>query len=88
MSPPQFAGRALDQVEVESWELYRKYLLATLERLESDIKGLDKKIDGLKDQITKLEVEFSMQRVRIGWLGAASGSIPMMIAALIWFLTR
>jgi hypothetical protein len=76
------------EVEVESWELYRKYLLATLERLESDIKGLDRKIDGLRDQITVLNTEFSMQKIRIGLLGAAAGSVPAMIAAVIWLVAR
>ena len=60
----------------------------TLERLERDIQTLDGKLDALRQQITELNVEFSMQKIRIGFLGAAAGSIPMLVVALIWWLTK
>lgn len=37
---------------------------------------------------SQLEIEFSMQKVRIGFLGAASGAIPGLIAALVWYLSH
>lgn len=75
-------------MEVETWSEYRKYLLMTLERLERDIKAVDGKIDALRAQVAHLEMEFSMQKVRIGLLGAAAGSIPSLAAAIIWLVMR
>lgn len=85
--------------ELESWSEYRMWLIKTLERLELSIQDLGSKVDGvrkdgdgdvskLRSELADLRAEFREQKVRTGFLGAAAGSIPPIVMAIIWYLTN
>jgi len=93
----------VSDLDVEGWGEYRKLVISTLERLEAAIKELrglidtirqdgSKEIsatrDELRTELTNLKVEFSMQKVRISFIGAIAGSVPGLIAAIVWWLSH
>lgn len=86
-------------MEVDGWAEYRRYLIATLERLEASVTTLNQRLDDfrhdgnaevsrLREEMNALRIEFGMQKVRTSLLGAAAGSVPPVVVAIIWYLTR
>ena len=83
--------RTLERLEEAINALSKKIDMATkdgnadLSRVRDDLRGECQK---LSKEIVALQIEFSMQKVRVGLLGAAAGSVPAIVAAIIWFVTR
>lgn len=87
-------------MEVEGWGEYRKLILAELERLSRCVGDVDRKLDQFRaDDLARLRAEIAEVRlglatlkttveIRSGVWGAIGGAIPMVIAALIWFMGK
>jgi len=68
------------------WSEWSRHVLAELERLNDHVKGLEDKIDGMKDdwhqEIVKIQVDLAMLQVKAGVWGLLAGAIPVAIMVL------
>lgn len=87
-------------METESWTEYRVYLIRTLERLEGLIRDGNARLDTFKSdgskevamlraEINRLEIEFGMQKVKMGIISALSSMVTgAIVAAIVGYLMK
>lgn len=94
---PEEEARALPNGA--SWGEYRRLVVETLDKLDESIRELRSLVeqfrkDGhdevgeLRREMANLRVEFAMQKVKVGAVAVALGSIPSVAAALIWYISH
>lgn len=70
-----------DQWQGNGWTQYQKLVLAELERHSEQL-------DRLSKQITHLDIELAMLKVKAGAWGLIGGLIPVAIAIMIELLNK
>jgi hypothetical protein len=64
-----------------SWNQWSRHVLAELERLDVGMKELNK-------TLTAIQVEIATLKVKSGVWGALGASVPILVATVIWLLTK
>jgi hypothetical protein len=67
----------MEKHDVDSWQEYRRLVIASLEKLEKDLRRVEEKIDDTGIRIAVLETKLAIRSMTWGTLGAA---IPSAIA--------
>jgi hypothetical protein len=73
----------MEKHDVDSWQEYRRLVIASLEKLEKDLRRVEEKIDGTGIRIAVLETKLAIRSMTWGAIGAA---IPTIIAIGIMLL--
>lgn len=68
----------------ENWGEYRRLILSELERISKDLEVLSDKLDLFRrDEISKIQIDVAMLKVKAGVWGAAGGLMVALAATLI-----
>lgn len=79
----------MSKPEIEGWSEYRKLILNELERLGEMVSAVDKKLDRLTtDELSKLKVELAMLKTKAAMLGAAAGTVPVIVDIVLQVLRK
>lgn len=70
-----------DDISDESWREYRKLILKQLEDLTDAVKET-------QEEVSSMRSEISMLKVKSGVWGALGAAVPILIAMVIWLLTK
>ena len=76
----------LEEQDHESWREYRKLVVSELERLDKDVKSLEKtlstKLDSLREDLLVERERITAMRAVAGFIGFVSGILAAIVAAL------
>ena len=67
--------------DTNGWEQYQKLVLAELVRLNEGVEGL-------KRQMTQVQTQVAVLKVKSGLWGLVAGAIPVLILVLLQYLGK
>lgn len=65
----------------DDWVEYKRLVLAQLESLEREVKGMDKTLHQIHNDLTAM-------KVKAGLLGAFTSALTTGAAALLWWISK
>lgn len=85
--PPDSTGSSLFGQSEDGWREYRRLIIAELERINSSIIEINKKMEAFRtDEISQIKVAIAMLQVKSGVWGAAAGLLVAVGAALLKYI--
>ena len=71
-----------------SWKLWADEVVGEIGRQDARIHRLEDSCEKVKDQITELRIVQGQLLVKSGVWGAAGAMIPILVAIVIWAMTK
>ena len=77
----------MTEAESASWGEYRRKILADLDRIAGDVKGLNEKLDRFRQEdIAKMQADLAVLKFQAGVWGAVGGVVSVVGVLLIGML--